>query len=318
MGKPEPPPPTALGAVDEHGGYSLGTFKSTLGYDIATYTWAPVCGLAEAKGLVCMVHGVFGYSSFEWLSPDADNYRNTLAGSLIESLLNADLAVVAHDHPGHGRSSGLHGYVDSLDEVRDVTIEVAKHFAEMPQLADKRRFLVGMSMGGTTGIQVGRLQPDLFTGFALVSPAVRPPDDMFGWWGQFLRAVNKPLGWLFPKLPVLSLPPSDDPIIRDAVQKDSLVYKGAMRVRLGQEFLRIYDDIDANAETISFKNVVILIGHHDNIVSPAGIEQFFNRIKSDDKKLFNYEKLGHEVLREQGCDCARADLVAWILERAKA
>lgn len=285
------------------------------GHEIATYTWEPSCGLSAAKGVVHLLHGVFGYTLFEWLTPDAQNYRNTLNGSVISSLLDADLVIIGHDHPAHGRSSGLHAYVDTLDFMRDAAIEVAEHFRRTPELVDKPRFLIGMSMGGTTAIQVARRRPDIFDGFALISPAVRPPDSMFGWYGRFLRAINVPLGVFVPKLPVLKLPKSEDPKIRDAVQKDMLVYKGAIRVKVGQEFLRIYEDIDTHADDIHFDRVSIFCGLKDNIVSPSGIKQFFGRIQCKDKSFFDYADLSHEVLREVGCEPARSDLVSWIKER---
>lgn len=309
-----PPPLDGLGTVDPYGGFSLGVVESeSTKYEIATYTWMPGCSSENVRGVVHLLHGVFGYTCFEWLTPDEQNHRTQLRNSLVSQLLDAELAVIGHDHPAHGRSSGLHGYVDTLDFMRDAAIDVVESMSDfLPTLP---RFLVGMSMGATTCINVLRKRPELFAGACLISPAVRPPDDMFGWWGTFLRAVNRPLGWLVPRLPVLSLPGSHDPMIRDAVYRDPLVYKGAMRVRLGQEFLRVYDDINACADEISFKRVAIFVGRNDNIVSPNGIKQFYTRIRCDDKKLFCYEGLSHEVMREQGCEKARADLVDWICHR---
>ncbi len=299
--------------VHPTGGYTLGKVDSRTGYEIATYTWAPPGGLETARAVVLMLHGVFGHSCFEWLTPDERNHRVLLRDSLIATLLGANVAVVAHDHPGHGRSSGLHAYVDSLDYMRDAAIDVAMSLPD--SLASKRRFLIGMSMGATTCILVSQMCPELFDGVCLISPAVRPPDDMFGWYGSFLRSVNRPLGWAFPKLPVLKLPGSSDPVIRDACKRDPLVYKGAIRVRLGQEFLRVYDKINAEADNISFGRVGIFVGRNDNIVSPAGIRQFFDRIRCEDKTLYDYDNLAHEVMREQGCEKARADLVKWVSER---
>lgn len=315
MAEKLPPPLEGADAPDALGGFTMGRLNVSSGHELATYTWTPACGLASSVGVVHMLHGVFAHTLFEWLTPDAHNYRNTLAGSVIASLLDVGLVVIGHDHPGHGRSSGLHGYVDTFDHLRDGAAEVARHFGEVDGLAGKPRFLVGMSMGATTAIQVARKFPELFEGFALVSPAVRQPDDLFGWWGTFLKAINVPLGWLVPRLAVLKLPSSEDPVIRDAVAKDALIYRGAMRVRLGQEFLRTYDDIDANADSISFAKVAVMCGVNDNIVSPSGMKKFFSRIRSEDKTFFDYANMRHEILREKGCDSARADLVAWIKER---
>ena len=309
--------PLAEDCKDELAGFRMGTVEVSSGHRIATYKWEPDCGFKEARAVVYLLHGVFSHTCFEWLSPDHENYRNTLRGSLIDNLLAADLAVIAHDHPAHGRSSGLHAYVDTLDYMRDAAIEVAKHFSETLELKGKPKFLVGMSMGGTTAVQITRKCPDMFDGFALISPAVRPPDNMFGWYGRFLKSIQAPLGFLVPKLPVISLPQSPDPIIRDAVSKDTLLYRGPMRVRLGQEFLRVYEDIYTHTDEISFRRCSMFSGKQDNIVSPSGIRNFFDRIQCPDKEFFEYPQLAHEVMREAGCELARSDLVQWILSRVK-
>jgi len=310
-----PPDPLTLGCKHSIGGYKMGVVESKrTGYDLATYTWAPENG-GGPVGVVFLLHGVFGHSCFEWLTPDVRNHRCLLRDSLVQLFLEKNFAVVAHDHPGHGRSSGLHAYVDSLDIMRDAAIDVTESFNDDDDYSSLPKFLCGMSMGATTSILVAKARPDLFKGFCLVSPAVRPPDDMFGWYGTFLRAINKPLGWLVPKLPVLNLPSSYDPKIRDAVHKDPLVYKGAMRVKLGQEFLRVYDEINTTADEIQFGKVAIFVGKNDNVVSPDGIKQFFERIPCEDKHLFSYDGLAHEILREPGCDKVRIDLANWILQR---
>lgn len=302
------------GEKDELGGYVQGSLQASHGYTIATYMWEPPCGISQSKGVLFAMHGVFGHSMFEWLAPNADNHRVLLRGSIIEKLLALGLTVVAHDHPGHGRSTGLHGYVDSHDHLRDACIDVIEHFKNREDLKGKPAFSMGLSMGGTTLIRVCAIRPELLDVVALFSPAVRPPDDMFGPYGQFLKAISPILGFLVPKLPVLKLPQSPDPIIRDAVEKDGLVHRGALRVQMGMEFLRVYTEINDNAHRLKFKHVAIFIGKKDNIVSPSGIKSFVERIQSDDKKVYMDENIGHEVMRETGCEKAVEQFIQWAKE----
>lgn len=282
------------------------------GYTVATYEWEPACGLASAKAVVFAMHGILGHSAFEWLAPDADNHRVELRGSVVDKLLALDVAVVAHDHPGHGRSSGLHAYVDSHDHLRDASIDVIEHFKAREDLKGKSTFLMGNSMGGTTAIRVVAMRPDLLDAVALFSPAVKPPDDMFGAYGHFLKLISPVLGFLVPKLPVLKLPPSPDPTIRDAVEKDGLLYRGALRVQMGMEFLRVYSEINDDADKMNFKKVAIFIGKQDPIVSPTGIQEFVERIKSEEKHVFEYDNIGHELLREAGCEKPIEQLIKWV------
>lgn len=306
------PPPDG---IDQLGGFTQSRLDSSLGYKIATYIWKPSVDLSDAKAVVFLVHGVLAHSQFEWLARDEDLHHVLLHGSIVESLLQKNALVIAHDHPGHGRSTGMHAYVDSHDDLRDVTIEVISHFMANDTLRGKKVFVIGMSMGGTTAIRVCAKRPDLVDGYALLSPAVRTPDDMFGAYGQFLMTIRPFLSALVPKLPVLSLPPSEDENIREAVERDGLVYRGSLRVRMCTEFLRIYKEIDDTAHELQFKSVAILVGGIDKIVSPSGIEAFVGRIQSDDKKMFLFDNLGHDVLKEKGCEQAIQSLVQWFSER---
>ncbi len=87
-----PPAPVPASAKDARGGYVMGRVSVKSGHELATYVWEPACGLSSATGVVHLLHGIFGYTLFEWLAPDAENYRNTLAGSIVSDLLDAGLA----------------------------------------------------------------------------------------------------------------------------------------------------------------------------------------------------------------------------------
>lgn len=303
------------GAKDRLGGFIQEVLPSVNDYRIATFIWEPDCGISEAKGIIFLLHGILGHTMFEWLASDTDNHRVLLKGSVVEKLLDLDFVVIAHDHPGHGRSSGLHAYVENFDIMRDIAIHVVESFKKREDLSGKKTFLLGMSMGGTTAIRICAKKPDLFDAVALISPAVRPPDDMFGAYGQFLMLIRPILGMLLPKLPVLKLPPSPDPVIRDAVEKDGLICRTPLRVQMGMEFLRVYTEINDIAHTLHFNKVAIFIGAEDHIVSPSGIKAFVERIQSEDKKMFVYDNITHEVFREPGCDRAIAEFLDWVKER---
>lgn len=231
----------------------------------------------------------------------------------MEGLNKLGYIVCGHDHPSHGRTDGLRGYIESFDDMRDAAIDFFESTFDDLGLRSKCNILAGMSMGATVAIEVSRLRPDLFSACMLFSPATRTPDDMFGLYGRFLNSVSGALNWACPTWRVLSLPPSEDPLIRDASRKDDLVQKDGMRVRLGCEFLRVYAEIDENAHDIRFKAVIMFVGEHDNIVSPAGMKQFYSRVQSEDKTLVVRECMRHEVLREtSGRDETHAKIYDWV------
>jgi acylglycerol lipase len=310
---------------DPHGRFLRDVFKTSNGYELATYTWLPDCGVGDAKGCAFLLHGISSHARFEYLDCNDKNERVAYAGSIPAHLNALGLIVFAHDHPGHGLSTGKRVYWDSMDELQAATEQfcAAQLGAPKYQLAGKPRFVVGMSMGGTIAIQIARSSSTsgnsnphpLFTGYVLLSPAVRPPDDMFGWYGRALLALASVLNAVAPKAAVLQVPFSEDPVLRAAAMQDELVVKQRTYVRVAHEFLRVYAEIDAHAASIAFPGVLVVVGARDPIVSPSGIQRFIERVQSPDKQVRVFDDLGHEVIREPGCDAARETVLTWIAER---
>lgn len=301
-------------SADKAGGFIQRQLKVSTGHELALYEWYPSGGIEQARGMVFLLHGVTAHTSFEWLACDDENRHRLLKGSLVERLLSQNLFVVGYDHPGHGRSSGLHAYVDSHDELRDACIDVITSYKTQGKVSGKI-FVVGMSMGGSTAIRVCDKMPDLVDGYVLLSPAVRPPDDMFGWYGRFLKFISPVLHATVPKLAVLSLPPPEDPKLYDAVQKDPLLYRGKLRVRMAMGFLKVYEEIDKRADLLKFKSVIIIVGANDFIVSPVGTRTFVDRIQSNDKDMMMLENMAHDVNKEEGCDNVLDSISKWIADR---
>lgn len=305
----------STGEVDPLGRFIASNFETSAGA-LATYTWLPACGAAEAKGCVFLVHGIFAHVRFEFLEPDADNRRVLYAGSLVEGLNERGFIVFGHDHPSHGMSAGEPGFWTSMDVLRDAAMEFFEATLAKPEFAGKKNFVAGMSMGGTVIIETCRVKPGMFDGVVLFSPAVKPPDDSFGLYGRFLRTISGVLNSVVPAWRPMSLPPSAVPVIRDAVEKDDLVYKGGLTVRVGVEFLRVYGEINDTADTIEFPALIVFSGELDNIVSPSGIRAWVAKVVCSDKesKVLPAPMM-HEVLREPGRDECHNLMYKWIEKR---
>jgi acylglycerol lipase len=302
---------------DPKGHFIRDTYKTTSGCDLATYTWLPDCGIENAKGCVFLFHGYSYHARFEYLDANEKNERTEYVGSIPASLNELGLIVFGHDHPSHGLSSGPRAYWNRLDELRDAAMEFCGAMLkdERYKLGSKPRFVVAMSMGGTVAVQVARSAPSLFTGYVLLSPAVRTPDDMFGLYGRVLAAFSSVLNVLIPQTKVIRLPPSGDETIRNAVEADELVIKGPVAVRVAKQFLDVYKDIEQNAASIEFPALLVMVGSKDNIVSPSGTHDFVDQVQCPDKEVKVFDNLGHEVIREHGCNEARETLYAWVTKR---
>jgi alpha-beta hydrolase superfamily lysophospholipase len=302
------------GELDPSGHFRKSKFKTSNGFELATYTWLPDCGVDAAKGCLFIFHGHRYHATFEFLEPNDGNYRTEYAGSIPARLNQLGLIVFAHDHPGHGHSTGERSYWNRMDEPVVAALEfcTATVTDEKFSLMGKPKLVLGMSAGGLVATQLVRRAPELFTGYTLLSPAVRPPDDMFGPFFRLLAAISALLDAAVPRLPVLELRQSDDLAIRDAVEKDGLVYKKMVHVRTAKEFQRAMNDITENADSIKFPALLVIIGLKDVIASPTGIAETMERVQCADKEVRIFENLGHEVIRESGCTEAREAIFGWI------
>ncbi|KAF7142716.1 hypothetical protein RHSIM_Rhsim05G0006400 [Rhododendron simsii] len=85
-------------------------------------------------------------------------------------LAKAGYGVYGMDDEGHGRSSGLPGYIPSFE---DVVTDCSDHYMRISERKEnviKSRFLKGESMGGTVAILLHLKKPNFWDGAVLVAP----------------------------------------------------------------------------------------------------------------------------------------------------
>lgn len=312
--KPLTPNPTLPSVkADNLGGYQRLDIDGPRGIRIATYKWEPTDGLSCATGVVYALHGLMYHSTYEWLSADADNHRVLVKHSIIDRLLSENFLVVAHDHPGHGRSSGVRGYFESIEDLVDSFDAVVHHYASIPELKGKPAVAMGISLGAATLIRAVMRAPSRVSAHVLLSPAVGAPGACHTRAGRVLRGVAGAFSAVLPRLQLLWLPKNPDPVLADAVDKDDLIARVALRPRVAREMLQLNDTIDENVEAIPFECVAIFIGGKDPVISPDFIRDFANRVCAERKDVFEFDHLGHELLREPGCEAAIDSCVGWIV-----
>lgn len=299
--------------ADNLGGYRRHVIDGPRGIRIATYIWEPADGLASATGVVYALHGLMYHTSYEWLSADENNHRVLLDHSIIDRLLSERIVVIAHDHPGHGRSSGVRGYFDAFDDLVDCFDAVVAHYAQTSEIQGKPSVAMGVSLGASTLIRAVMRAPSRVAAHVLLSPAVGASGSSRTRPGRVLRGVASAFSTVLPKLQVLWLPKNPDPMLADAVDKDDLIARVALRPRVARELLHLYDIIDETVEAIPFECVAIFIGAQDHVISPDNIRDFASRVCAEKKDVFEFDDLGHEVLREPGCEAAIDSCVGWIV-----
>jgi len=124
------------------------------GLKIFAKVWKPE---KEAKGVICLVHGMGEHSS---------RYQH-----LAEFYINKGFAVIANDHRGHGKSEGKRGHTVSYDKL---LLEISRLIEE----ADIRFprtpiFIYGHSLGGNLVLNyLLKEKPDV-KGVIITSPWIK-------------------------------------------------------------------------------------------------------------------------------------------------
>ncbi|PKA48484.1 hypothetical protein AXF42_Ash021787 [Apostasia shenzhenica] len=135
--------------------YEENFIVSTRGLRLFTCRWLPE--FRDPKALVFLCHGYGMECSI------------SMRGTGIR-LAKAGFAVYGMDYKGHGKSSGLQGYIKSFSELVD---DCFKHFCEICETTKnekKKRFLLGESMGGAVALLLHKKSPCYWDGAVLVAP----------------------------------------------------------------------------------------------------------------------------------------------------
>jgi len=283
--------------------------------------WVAADGVASSRAIVYLLHG-FG--------EHVGRYEHVAAEQTA-----AGVTVCGMDHQGHGHSQGDRGYFTSFasmvaDAVQFITEQEAELAAEgVPRTTP--RFLLGHSMGGLMGIHVAHaaaVRP-LLRGLVLSGPALFFDAEVDTPTNRLLAGTLS--SWL-PKLPVQRLNPdrlSTEPTVVEAYQRDPLVYTGALRVRVGSEFMKAVDSAlalvaDGDTETVP---TLILHGEADLLCDPRGSHNYIAAVASNPRyrtaspvTLHLYRGLKHEIFNEvrEGREAVLADLAEWLNHRISA
>ena len=223
------------------------------------------------------------------------------------------LAVLGYDLRGHGRSQGQRVYVESFDEhLDDLGGAIAQARQDHPSLP---LFLFGHSMGGTIVAlyAIERELSDQTTGLIFSGAAIKLSDDI----SPFLQAISGALARLLPHLPTIKVEIrhlSRRPEIVRAYDEDPLVFHGGTPARMGAEFVRAMQRIQASMGTIALP-LLIHHGTADRLSDPEGSRMLYAGVSSQDKTLHMYEGLYHELHNEPEQDKVLQDMVEWMVAR---
>jgi len=215
--------------------------------------------------------------------------------------------VAALDHPGHGKSDGRYGHVDSfaqyVEGLRLFTAKVATEFPELP------RILLGHSMGGLISAAYLLAHQGDYQACALSGPAIASDLEP----GKLQIALIKLLSRFAPTLGVMQLEAagiSRDETVVERYCADPLVHHGKFSARFVSELFQTMGKVQSAAGDIRLP-ILLLHGAADAMTAPSGSRLLFDRVASEDKQLKIYPGLFHEIFNEPEREQVLQDLLQW-------
>ena len=256
--------------------------------------WTPP---KEPKALVVYSHGYAGHAA---------RYEQLAA-----IFARHDIQCIGCDLTGHGQSGGLKGYIPDFKYwVRDFDFVFKKARTEY---GDIPVFVFGHSMGAlvvTTYIlnQNPDISGAIFSGIGLYVTESVP---------SILVKISSVVSAVFPKLKTTKLKVNLTAKNKDAVNRytnDPLIYHGGIRARTGYTFMKAAQHALDHLHEFD-KPVLLLHGGDDQLATPNGSTDMYDRVSSKDKTIQIKDGLYHEILNEVSGPEIIEEMAQWILHR---
>lgn len=212
--------------------------------------WRPE---AKVKGVVCVLHG---------LGEHGGQYAE-----LAEALLNQDIALLAIDLRGHGRSAGRRGHAPSyaslLDDVDTLLNGTAESYPSAP------RILYGHSLGGNVVINYAlRRQPDI-TGLVCTSPWLLLTKDL-AWYKRIAATILEPF---WPTLTFRTNNDREEILEEVGVRRNRELFHNLITLRLLMSARRSGIWAAKRADLLNIP-ALFIHGIDDLVTDPAGSMEF--------------------------------------------
>ena len=274
-------------------GSSYGSFQSGSGAKIFYRCWVP----AESRAVLLLVHGLAEHSG---------RYSE-----FANFLVDAGIATVALDLPGHGRSDGQRSHVRDF---QDYTNALGALLSLARQVHPDIPFvLFGHSMGGLIAADFLLQHQDEFVAAVLTGPAIQAPQQP----SNAVLLINRIIAAIAPRFGVMQLHAagvSRDPQVISDYENDPLVYRGKATAGLVTALFSAMSRVVANAESIRLP-ILIMHGRVDSLTAVEGSELLHDKVSSEDKQLVIYDGLYHEILHEPERKIVMADILRWLDSR---
>ncbi|XP_074582411.1 caffeoylshikimate esterase-like isoform X2 [Curcuma longa] len=236
-------------------------------------------------------------------------------------LATAGFGVFGIDYEGHGKSTGSRAYIKKFQHIIEDSYQFFKSVAETNEYRDKCRFLYGESMGGAVALLLHRKDPTYWDGAVLVAPMckisekVKPHPVVV----NLLTRVEE----IIPKWKIV--PSKDvidsafkDPIKREQIRSNKLIYQDKPRLKTALELLRTSMELENNLSTVKLP-FFVLHGEADTVTDPEVSRALHERAGSADKTIKLYPGMWHGLTAgepDDNVEAVFADIIGWLDRRS--
>ncbi|CAN6467726.1 unnamed protein product [Victoria cruziana] len=282
--------------------------RSRMGVQLFTCRWLPAI---PPKALVFLCHG-YGMECSRFMRG-----ASTSIESVGRRLAAAGFGVFGMDYEGHGRSKGARCYIKKFGNIVADCEDFFKSICAMEGYCEKSRFLYGESMGGAVALLLHRKDPSFWNGAVLVAPMckiseeVKPHPVVI----NLLTTVEE----FIPKWKIV--PTKDvidsafkDPIKREEIRNNHLIYQDKPRLKTALEMLRTSINIEKTMNQVKLP-FLVLHGEDDTVTDPGVSIGLYETASSTDKTLKIYPGMWHGLTSgepDSNIDMVFADIVSWL------
>lgn len=232
-------------------------------------------------------------------------------GNVVERLLPKGITLWALDHRGHGQSDGSRGHILAFGQyINDLQTMIELSKRELPE--GMKCFLLGHSMGGLIVLNFALQHPGMIDGVIVSSPVlgikVKVP--------VIKRALGKFMSSIWPGMTLgnevdASKISHDEAVVR-AYENDPLVHD-RVSARWFTEFLSAMEEVNRLCSKLQIP-ILMQVGGDDELVDTDASKTFFENLTLEDKTLYLYDGLYHEIYNEpeDQRDRVLTDLETWL------
>ncbi|KAF8765866.1 hypothetical protein HU200_008384 [Digitaria exilis] len=238
-------------------------------------------------------------------------------------MATAGYGVFGIDYEGHGKSMGIRCYIQKFDNlVADCDQFFKSICADMEGYRNRSRFLYGESMGGAVALLLHRKDPAFWDGAVLVAPMckisekVKPHPAVVSF---LIRLENIVPKWKI--IPTKDIIDSTfkDPVKREKIRKNKLIYQDKPRLKSALELLRTSRDVEDNLQEVRMP-FLVLHGEDDKVTDPEVSRALYQRSASTDKTIKLYQGMWHGLTAgepDENVELVFSDILVWLDQRSR-